>query len=193
MSILSDRAIREALEQGRLVIDPLEDDCIQPASVDIKLADELRAFDAVQERNPLIDPTGDLSNYTISTENSAHPLGFRIAPGGMVLGSSIEYFQIGMHLAAHITEKSSLRRLGLSVSGFADPGFKGTLVLSLFNHAPFPFVIRKGMRIAQVVFHRLEGTPLRLYGDEGLGSHYQGQRGPIASRAGIEWRHTNIT
>jgi deoxycytidine triphosphate deaminase len=35
--ILSDRTIREALASGRIVVDPLADDAIQPSSVDVRL------------------------------------------------------------------------------------------------------------------------------------------------------------
>lgn len=38
MVVLSDRSIREEISQGRLVIDPLEDGCIQPSSVDLRLS-----------------------------------------------------------------------------------------------------------------------------------------------------------
>ncbi|HCH35204.1 MAG TPA: dCTP deaminase, partial [Dehalococcoidia bacterium] len=35
--VLSDRTIREELAKGRIVINPLEEGCIQPASVDLHL------------------------------------------------------------------------------------------------------------------------------------------------------------
>ena len=39
--ILSDRSLREALGAGRLVIDPLDESCIQPSSIDVKLSNLL--------------------------------------------------------------------------------------------------------------------------------------------------------
>ena len=35
--VLSDRSIKEELAKGRIVIDPLGEGCIQPASVDVHL------------------------------------------------------------------------------------------------------------------------------------------------------------
>ncbi|NBR01437.1 MAG: dCTP deaminase, partial [Actinobacteria bacterium] len=35
--ILSDHTIREELAAGRIVIDPLDESCIQPSSVDLRL------------------------------------------------------------------------------------------------------------------------------------------------------------
>ena len=42
--VLSDRSIREELETGRIVIDPLGDDCIQPSSVDLHVDQYFRLF-----------------------------------------------------------------------------------------------------------------------------------------------------
>src|SRR5580658_10307298 len=42
--VLSDRSIKEALEQGRLIIEPLGEDCIQPSSVDVHVDQYFRVF-----------------------------------------------------------------------------------------------------------------------------------------------------
>ena len=42
--VLSDRSIKEAIEQGRIIIDPLGDDCIQPSSVDLHIDQLFRVF-----------------------------------------------------------------------------------------------------------------------------------------------------
>ena len=42
--ILSDRCIRKQMRANRLVIDPLGPNAVQPASVDVRLADEKRVF-----------------------------------------------------------------------------------------------------------------------------------------------------
>ena len=41
--ILSDRSLREAIAAGRLVIDPLDDDAIQPSSIDVRLDNHFRS------------------------------------------------------------------------------------------------------------------------------------------------------
>jgi len=51
--VLSDRDIQEELYSGRLVIKPLDDSAIQPASVDLRLGRELRVFQ--NHRLPVID------------------------------------------------------------------------------------------------------------------------------------------
>ncbi len=44
MSVLSDRTIKEQIAAGRILIDPLDEDAIQPASVDLRLDDSFRIF-----------------------------------------------------------------------------------------------------------------------------------------------------
>ena len=42
--ILSDKSIREALHEGRIIIDPLDESCIQPSSIDVKVSNLFRVF-----------------------------------------------------------------------------------------------------------------------------------------------------
>ncbi|MEO6493318.1 MAG: dCTP deaminase, partial [Ilumatobacteraceae bacterium] len=35
--ILSDRSLREAIAAERIIIEPLDDNCIQPSSIDVKV------------------------------------------------------------------------------------------------------------------------------------------------------------
>jgi dCTP deaminase len=81
--------------------------------------------------------------------------------------------------------KSSLGRVGLivhSTAGFVDAGWNGNLTLELTNLAPLPIELFPGMRIAQISFLRMTEAADRPYGTPGLGSKYQGQSRPTASR-----------
>jgi deoxycytidine triphosphate deaminase len=83
------------------------------------------------------------------------------------------------------THNSSLGRLGLlihSTAGFIDPGWDGHVTLELSNVANLPITIYHGMRIGQLSFMRLTEAAEAPYGSDGLGSKYQGQRGPTPSR-----------
>ena len=42
--VLSDHSIKEAIAQGRIIIDPLGDDCVQPSSVDLHIDQYFRVF-----------------------------------------------------------------------------------------------------------------------------------------------------
>ena len=83
------------------------------------------------------------------------------------------------------THNSSLGRLGLlihSTAGFIDPGWDGHVTLELSNVANLPITIYPGMKIGQISFVQLSEPAERPYGSKGIGSKYQGQRGPTPSR-----------
>ena len=40
--ILSDRSLREQLDAGRIIIDPLDDSLIQPSSIDVRISNLFR-------------------------------------------------------------------------------------------------------------------------------------------------------
>ncbi len=60
--ILSDRSLREAIAAGRLVIDPLDDDAIQPSSIDVRLDNRFRVFHLA--RHPYIDVKQPMEDLT---------------------------------------------------------------------------------------------------------------------------------
>jgi hypothetical protein len=83
------------------------------------------------------------------------------------------------------THNSSLGRLGLlihSTAGFIDPGWDGHVTLELSNVANLPITIYPGMKIGQLSFVQLSEPAEQPYGSAGIGSKYQGQRGPTPSR-----------
>ncbi|MGQ9571683.1 MAG: dCTP deaminase [Dehalococcoidia bacterium] len=183
--VLSDRSIRDELAQGRLVIDPLGDGCIQPSSVDLRLAPVFRVFRVGVLPRPYLDVTQPMEGFTELVEVTENEP-FIIQPGEFVLAATLETITLPDDIVARVDGKSSLGRLGLLIhatAGFVDPGWTGRLTLELSNVAKMPIAVRPGMRICQISFLRLTTPAERLYGSPELGSKYQGQTGPTASRA----------
>ena len=180
--ILSDRSIREELEAGRIVVDPLLPNSIQPSSVDLHIDRYFRVF-----RNHTlshIDVKQNLEDLTELVEmEEDNP--FMLHPGEFVLGSTLERVALPTDLVARLEGKSSLGRLGLlihSTAGFVDAGWDGQLTLELSNVANLPITLYPGMKIGQISFIRMT-TPADVpYGSAAVGSKYQGQRGPRPSR-----------
>src|SRR5215510_1334589 len=180
--ILSDRTIREELAAGRIVIDPLDDSCIQPSSVDLRLDRLFRVF--LNHTMPVIDVKTDLGDLTRLVEIDEGDA-FILHPGEFVLGSTYEAVTVPDDLVARIEGKSSLGRLGLlihSTAGFIDAGFTGHITLELSNVANLPITLYPGMKIGQVSFLRMTTPADAPYGSAGVGSKYQRQRGPTPSR-----------
>jgi deoxycytidine triphosphate deaminase len=92
------------------------------------------------------------------------------------------------------THNSSLGRLGLlthSTAGFIDPGFTGHITLELSNVANLPITLWPGMKIGQLCLFRLSSPAEHPYGSAGVGSRYQGQRGPTPSRAYLNFQRVD--
>ena len=106
--ILSDGTIRRLLGEGRLILDPLEEQQIQPASVDVRLGDEFLVF-----RNhtcEVIDPFNKPSDLMESVKVSADEA-FILHPGEFVLGTTLEAIGLPDGIVARVEGKSSQGRL----------------------------------------------------------------------------------
>ena len=168
--LMSDRDIRAEIESGRIGLQPLEMELLQPSSFDVRLDRFFRLFD--NHKYAYIDPSEDQSDLTHLIEVAAD-----------------EPF------AARLEGKSSLGRLGLlthSTAGFVDPGFKGHVTLELANVSNLPIKLWPGMKVGQLCFFKLTSPSENPYGSAKYGSRYQGQRGPTASRSYLNFYRTDV-
>ena len=180
--VLSDRTIKEEIEAGNIVIDPLDPINIQPASVDVRLDRRVLVFR--NSRLPYIDVRKDVSDLT-EAEEISEDQPFILHPGEFVLASTLEHIEIPADIVARLEGKSSLGRIGLlihSTAGYVDPGWKGHLTLELSNVASLPITLYFGMPIGQLSFLRLSTAAENVYGSTALNSKYLGQTEPTASR-----------
>ena len=190
--LLSDRDIRAEIDNGRVVLDPWDPAMIQPSSVDVRLDKYFRLFD--NHKYPVIDPSQDQPDLTRLVEVDPSD-GFVLHPGEFVLGSTLEAVTLPDDLAARVEGKSSLGRLGLlthATAGFVDPGFTGHVTLELSNVATLPIMLWPGRKIGQLAFFRLSSPAEHPYGSATYGSHYQGQRGPTASRSFASFHRADV-
>ena len=190
--LLSDRDIRAELAAGRIGLEPLDLEMIQPSSIDVRLDRFFRLFD--NHKYPFIDPAEDQPDLTHLVEVEVDQP-FILHPGEFVLGSTFELVTLPDDVAARLEGKSSLGRLGLlthSTAGFIDPGFSGHVTLELSNVATLPIQLWPGMKIGQLCFFRLSSPAEHPYGSGPTGSRYQGQRGPTASRSFQNFHRTRV-
>lgn len=181
--ILSDAAITEALDTGRLVIDPepaprsapgVAETPFNASSVDLQLGGSI-----MKPREGLsvaLDPgRGSASNtlHTLYEPERISQTGYVLHPREFVLASTAERVELPLgdslqpSLAARVEGRSSLARYGLLVH-FTAPtihaGFAGTITLEMINLGPSPIVLRQGMRICQLIVEEVAGIPLRASG-----------------------------
>ena len=168
---------------GPGIIKPFDASLIQPSSIDVTLDSSFYVATA-RAKFRAIDLRDDLSaQFKKVVVNEGE--GFLLTPRSFVLASTFEHVEVPNDIACRYEGKSSLGRIGLFThvtAGFIDPGFKGHITLELFNAAPYSIRLMPGMKIGQLCFIEMLGAPDKAYGADGVGSHYQGQRGPTPSR-----------
>lgn len=186
--ILSDRTIKQELAQGRIIVDPLAENAVQPASIDVRLDREILIFRNNQRTH--IDVTKPIDDVVerVPIEDGVP---FILHPGQFALGSTLETVTIPDDIVARIEGKSSLARYGLlihSTAGFVDPGWRGKLTLEFSNVGVLGITLYYGMKIGHISFTRLSTPADNPYGSEVLRSKYQDQVGPATSRYYLDYQ-----
>lgn len=171
MSVLSWGEISEEMKKpdDPLVVTPLlEESQIGAASIDVRLGHQ---FIILRRSSvPRVDPTQvkksqQLDQWATVLHKSQERIRislfkeFVLHPGQLVLGATLEFIAIPKNICASVEGRSSWGRLGLIIATASTigPRFKGCITLELVNSGEAPLVLYPGVRIAQLIFHRLSG------------------------------------
>ena len=169
--VLSDKTLKEMMEKGTLVVDPLSPESIQPASIDCHLGNH---FLVVEDRQMhTLDLDSEIVYRTIEDEEITIP------PHSFLLAATQEYIELPDNMTAFVEGRSSIGRMGLFIqnAGWVDPGFHGQITLELYNANSLPIRLKAGRRVCQLVFCQMDQTALNPYRGK-----YQGQRNTTGSR-----------
>ena len=153
------------------LIDPFDDEQLQPASYDLTLGNSRARMYA----SYTLVVGADTPDYAYDTYTEGIP--WILRPRELALFQTAETLHLPGDIAGKFEGKSSLGRIGMMThvtAGFIDPGFHGVLTLEVCNCGPHNLALVPGIRIGQVSFTRLRARPARIYGNPQLGSHYQG-------------------
>ena len=191
--ILSDVTIKEEINSGHIIVDPLDFSAIQPSSIDLRLDRYFRVFR--NQITKVIDVKLDQEELTELVEVPADQY-LVLHPGEFILGSTKETIGLPDDLVGRLEGKSSLGRLGLlihSTAGYIDAGFMGNITLELSNVANLPIILYPDMKIGQISFIKMTTPCEHPYGSSKLGSKYKNQKGPTPSRyfENFNENHTN--
>jgi dCTP deaminase len=170
--LLSDVSIKQLLESKRVVIDPYpREEAFGPASIDLTLGGEFLIFN--RQYYPTVDKEYKKTALRYQEDfivDVRDPKSFSdlykqvkqdtivLYPGDFILGTTIEFISLPNDVAAILSGRSSLGRLGIQVhatAGFIDPGFEGKITLEISNISPVIVKLYKGMRVAQLHFYDL--------------------------------------
>lgn len=183
--VLSDRDLKKALAEKKLVITPEINFETQlgSCSIDLRLGDSFRVFE--HSKHAFVDPFRkeigqEITREIVIPQNEA----FIIQPGDFVLGTTIEYLEVPDDLTGQLEGRSSIGRLGVIVHSTAasvECGFKGKITLELGNMGKLAVKLYPGMRICSISFLQLSSPAETPYYKK-KGAKYVGQQGPDESK-----------
>ncbi|OGE87613.1 MAG: dCTP deaminase [Candidatus Doudnabacteria bacterium RIFCSPLOWO2_02_FULL_49_13] len=180
--ILSDKDIKKYLKTGRISVDPLFPNSIQPASIDLHLGKDFMFFRT--DNHTCIDPKLPLDDM-MERVSISEKRQFILHPGEFALGMTYETVGVSDDMVGRLEGKSSLGRIGLIIhatAGYLDPGNKLKMTLELHNISILPIKLYYKMPIAQISFTPLSSPADSAYGNKKLGSKYFGATKPQASQ-----------
>ncbi len=163
------------IEEQSLIIEPLDKQQIQPASVDIRLGD---TFSVVEDSSiGIINLEDEIKYKSIKSDT------YILLPNQFVLATTMEYFKLPNDLTAFVEGRSSLGRMGLFIqnAGWVDPGFEGEITLELYNANRCAIELKSGRRVGQLVFAKMDNAALNPYKGK-----YQGQNGATGSKVFLD-------
>lgn len=155
----------------RDLVTPFDPELVNPASLDVRLGENL----LVEQ-----EEVSSLLPFSIAGATKEKP--FLLYPQQFVLAETVEEFRLPDCIAGQLALKSSRAREGIEhlLAGYIDPGYCGRLTLELQNaRALHPVALWPGMRIAQIVFHRMSMLPAKDYSQTG---RYQGDKAVQGSK-----------
>lgn len=198
--IWNDRLIREWACTGGVT--PYAGDCVNPASLDLRLGNTIRRPHPIWERLSSVDIDQKIADGTIEQlPKWGDPTEFSIEwlrHGEFVLLHSLEFVRIPPEAASILVLKSSRGRDGMnhSHSGWGDPGFgypraelRNAAISSvhgsgaqwtfeIYNLAKWPIKLVAGSKAIQMIMMDMREAPELDYRHTG---HYVYQSGPTVA------------
>lgn len=154
MTILSDRDIVAAIDEGKLGVGPWNDRSLTPNGYDLRVAE--------------ISVNGVVHGADEGT--------VKIPPRTTFFVSTVERVRFPDDMCGNLWLRTSWIRKGvISAFGMVDAGFEGTLTLGSYNSSESEIEIPIGERYCQLVFHTMSSSSEKSY--EKRSGHYQNQTG----------------
>ena len=169
--ILSDGDLRKRIDSGDLVVDPLTEESIQPASIDCRLWNHFLIVNNQDHKK--ISMSREIQYTEIIQDKITLP------PHSFILATTRESIKLPNDMIAFVEGRSSVGRMGLFIqnAGWVDPGFEGRITLELYNANALPIELEPGRRICQLVFGTMKKASINPYKGK-----YQGQKRSVGSK-----------
>ena len=133
---------------NEIVIDPFNEEQLNPNSYNLKLAEELLVY-----TDSVLDMKTENKTRTVTIPED----GLILEPNRLYLGRTYEYTETDKYVPM-LEGRSSVGRMGLFIhvtAGFGDIGFRGYWTLEMY--CVHPIRIYPEVEICQIYYHLLEG------------------------------------
>ena len=169
--ILSDESITTLLRNKTLEITGMPPSSLQSASVDLRLGRQFALLEYWSDME-ILNFNSDPKYLKVEAEE------FVVPAHSFILGTTMETVKLPGNITAFLEGRSSIGRMGLFIqnAGWVAPGFKGQIILELYNANTMPIRLKAGHRICQIVLCEMSSRPKTPYQGK-----YQDQKGVVGS------------
>ena len=147
--LLADFEIRTLIEdeESGLIVRPFDPNQLQGASYDIRVGKRLLV--SGQDRESDISEIGSVA----------------LMPGDFAVAVSNEYFEIPQNIVINIGPKTYLTKKGIILQAGMqiDPGFKGHLIIGLYNSSPRKYIVEYLGDICSIQFFKLQEPARKIF------------------------------
>lgn len=156
--ILSSNEIRKYITKSNdSMIQPFSEEHLQGASYDVSMSGTIAIL---KETGGIIDPTIAIEDDSAYEKIDIDADGYLLSPGNFVLVGLKEKICLPNNFIAHIRPRTRFTRSGILIADqHCNPTYTGVLQLGLFNAGVNTFKLKKGLKIAQIVFEELSSIP----------------------------------
>jgi len=151
--ILTKEVILNYIKRGKITIKPFNYKNLGAVSVDLTLDDKFGIF----KNKPItIEENTNYKDYI----NIVRKKSLILKPKEMIIAITKERITLNDKICGWIQGRSRFARLGLLVhisASFIQPGINNKQVLEIVNLNNKPIRLKAGVKIAQIIFEKLEG------------------------------------
>ena len=153
--ILTKKEVLKEIKNKHLIITPFKKSNIGSASIDLTLSNQFRIFTRHNKKITL-EENSDYKKYTKLIKANK----ITVFPGDFILAITQETICLPDHLCGWLYGRTRYARFGLSIhstASFIQPGVKNKQVLEIKNLGKVPIVLKKGLRICQLILEQTRG------------------------------------
>lgn len=146
--ILSQKKIKEHIENGTLTIEPFDEKLLKHASYTLTLSNKIY-IPKEQER---LDTRKDMPQYNEFTMDQG---GYALEPGAFVITESEETLGLPPHICCLLSTRGSMAQAGLdflNTSTVAEPGTNNQQKFEVKNNGCYTVILYPGMPVVKGVF-----------------------------------------